>query len=146
MGHGMDDGAYLTRYGRWAALTGMLAVGIPAGHPSVQKALRWILSIQNGWGESCKSDRVKHYVPLGASTPSQTAWMVDTLVTVSTEPIPALRKGVNYLIQSSRLQNWTVSYPTGAGLPGGFYINYHSYRYIWPLLALSHHRNKFLKG
>lgn len=40
-------------------------------------------------------------------------------------------------------RDWPSSYPTGAALPGGFYIHYHSYRYIWPLLALAQYRNKF---
>jgi sporulenol synthase len=150
-----QDGSWFGRwgisyiYGTWAALTGMMAVGVPADHNAVQKALRWMLSIQNedgGWGESCKSDQMKRYVPLGASTPSQTAWMVDALVSVSPQSTSAIENGVDYLIKSSHLLDWRVSYPTGAGLPGGFYIHYHSYKYIWPLLALSHYRNKFLSN
>ncbi|MFL6560503.1 MAG: hypothetical protein ACJ8MO_30875, partial [Bacillus sp. (in: firmicutes)] len=34
-------------------------------------------------------------------------------------------------------------YPKGQGMAGGFYIHYHSYRYIFPLIALSNYRNKF---
>ena len=30
-------------------------------------------------------------------------------------------------------------YPTGTGLPGGFYIRYHSYAHIYPLLTLAHY-------
>jgi sporulenol synthase len=150
-----SDGSWYGRwgisyiYGTWAALTGMLAVGVPASHTVIQRAVEWILSIQNpdgGWGESCKSDVVKEYVPLRSSTPSQTAWMVDALVAASKKNTPYIEKGVQYLIQSGNLHDWTVSYPTGAGLPGGFYIHYHSYRYIWPLLALSHYNNKYIKS
>ncbi|WP_371754400.1 hypothetical protein [Ferviditalea candida] len=39
---------------------------------------------------------------------------------------------------------WTTTYPTGAGLPGGFYFHYPGYRYSWPLLALAHYKNKYL--
>ncbi|MED4585955.1 squalene--hopene cyclase [Brevibacillus choshinensis] len=136
--------AYL--YGTWAALTGMMATGVPTDDPSVQKAVNWLMRQQNadgGWGESCKSDEKQAYVPLGASTPSQTAWAVDALVAVFPEPPPAVERGVQYLLQSGQMQDWTTSYPTGGGRPGGIYFAYHSYRWIWPLLAISHYQNKY---
>lgn len=133
-------------YGTWAALTGMIAVGVDPGHPAVRKAERWLESIQNedgGWGESCSSDRVKTYVPLRASTPSQTAWALDALAAVASKPTPAIERGVDYLLQAADRSDWTAVYPTGAALPGAFYIHYHSYRHIWPLLALARCRRKF---
>ncbi|MFF2015444.1 squalene--hopene cyclase [Paenibacillus sp. NPDC058177] len=133
-------------YGTWAALTGLMAVGVPADHDSVQKGAQWLLSIQNpdgGWGESCHSDRLLHYVPLGESTPSQTAWALDALIATQPKPTPAIDQGIRRLIASMHEDNWKTTYPTGAGLPGNFYIHYHSYRYIWPLLALSHYRKKY---
>lgn len=137
-------------YGTWAALTGLTAVGFPNRHPSIQRAVDWLLQIQNedgGWGESCKSDAIKNYIPLGASTPSQTAWALDALITVYDRPIPAIKKGIQFLIDLGNLnekeKDWRFSYPTGAGFPGNFYIHYHSYQYIWPLLALSHYQEKY---
>ncbi|MFC3746898.1 squalene--hopene cyclase [Paenibacillus sp. GCM10012306] len=133
-------------YGTWAALTGLVAVGVPTSHDSVQKGAQWLLSIQNpdgGWGESCHSDRLLHYVPLGESTPSQTAWALDALIATHPKPIPAIDQGIRKLITSMHEDDWKTVYPTGAGLPGNFYIHYHSYRYIWPLLALSHYRQKY---
>ncbi|GAA3400258.1 squalene--hopene cyclase [Paenibacillus hodogayensis] len=150
--HQEKDGSWYGRwgvcyiYGTWAALTGLVAAGIPAGHEAVQKGVKWLLSIQNedgGWGESCASDRLLRYVPLGASTPSQTAWALDALIAALPHPTAELNKGMNRLIASLREDDWKTAYPTGAGLPGNFYIHYHSYRYIWPLLALSHYRRKF---
>ncbi|WP_199622667.1 squalene--hopene cyclase [Paenibacillus alkalitolerans] len=134
-------------YGTWAAVTGMAAVGVSPYHPSIQKAVRWLLKIQNadgGWGESCRSDMEKRYVSLGVSTPSQTGWALDALISVFKEPIQAIDRGVLFLTESARKQDWTTSYPTGAGLPGGFYFHYHSYRYVWPLLALSHYKKKYM--
>lgn len=133
-------------YGTWAAMTGMTAVGIPADHPAILKATQWLLGIQNedgSWGESCRSDVEKKYIPLGAGTPSQTAWAVDALLSFSPAPTTAIERGIHFLIDSGTIQDWRVNYPTGAGLPGGFYFNFHSYRYIWPLIALGHYLQKF---
>lgn len=152
--HQQQDGSWYGRwgicyiYGTWAAVTGLTATGVSPDYPVIQKAVRWLTSIQNadgGWGESCSSDVKKRYVPLGASTPSQTAWAVDALIAVHEKPTPAIERGIRYLVESGQKTDWTVSYPTGAGLPGQFYIHYHSYRYIWPLLALGNYRRKFMK-
>ncbi|RXZ80410.1 squalene--hopene cyclase [Paenibacillaceae bacterium] len=150
--HQEQDGSWYGRwgicyiYGTWAALTGLIAAGTPARHDAVQKGVNWLLSKQNedgGWGESCTSDRLLRYVPLGESTPSQTAWALDALIAALPYPTAQLNKGVNRLIASLQEDDWKTAYPTGAGLPGSFYFHYHSYRYIWPLLALSHYRRKY---
>lgn len=147
-----DDGSWYGRwgicyiYGTWAALTGMTAVGVASDHPSVRRAAEWLLGIQNpdgGWGESCDSDKRMTYMPLGASTPSQTAWALDALIAVYPRAIPEIDRGVARLIGLLRAEDWATVYPTGAGLPGTFYIRYDSYKYIWPLLALSHYREKY---
>lgn len=136
-------------YGRWgiayihgtgAAIQGMTSVGVAVDHPAIKKGIKWLLDIQNidgGWGESCLSDKVKRYVPLHASTPSQTAWALDALTAAYTKPPMALEKGVEALLQSLERRDWTYTYPTGAGLPGSVYVYYPSNNYIWPLLTLS---------
>lgn len=136
-------------YGTWAALTGLKAVGLPSDHPAVTKGADWLLAIQNadgGWGESCRSDQVEHYVPLYASTPSQTAWALDALIAVHDRPTPEIERGTARLIELLHEDGWASAYPTGAGLPGYFYVRYHSYRYIWPLLALGHYVKKYRGG
>ncbi|MDQ0111674.1 prenyltransferase/squalene oxidase repeat-containing protein [Paenibacillus harenae] len=146
------DGSW---YGRWgiayihgtgAALQGLTAIGVADDHPAVRKATAWLLGIQNpdgGWGESCLSDEVKHYVPLRASTPSQTAWALDGLIAVSPKPTPAIERGISALLQSLDRRDWTYTYPTGAGLPGSIYVHYASNNYIWPLLTLTSYVNKY---
>ncbi|MCE7792874.1 squalene--hopene cyclase [Salipaludibacillus sp. CUR1] len=134
-------------YGTWAAISGLRAVGIRKNHRAVVRGAEWLRFIQNedgGWGESCLSDIQKKYVPLHASTPSQTAWALEALIAVEDKPSHTINKGVEQLIHTVHKTDWTTDYPTGAGLPGAFYIHYHSYRYIWPLLSLSHYRNKYL--
>jgi sporulenol synthase len=135
-------------YGTWAALTGLTAVGVSPEHSAIQKAVKWLKGIQNpdgGWGESCKSDKEKTYVSLGSSTVTHTAWALDTLISTSNEPTSEIIVGVKFLLKNMGHEDWTTVYPTGQGMAGGFYIHYHSYRYIYPLLALSHYRKKYLK-
>jgi sporulenol synthase len=134
-------------YGTWAAITGMRAVEVREGNSSIEKGVHWLEKIQNpdgGWGESCKSDIEKKYVSLGASTPSQTAWALDALISVYDDPTDEINRGIECLIKKLHGQDWTYTYPTGAGLPGSFYIYYHSYNYIWPLLTLSHYLEKYI--
>lgn len=133
-------------YGTWAAVTGLLAVGLPASDPAIQKAVNWLYRIQNkdgGWGESCHSDEKKTYIPLGASTLTHTAWALDALITAAEQPTAAIRKGIAYLLNSIDKNDWTTDYPKGQGMGGAFYIHYHSYRYIFPLIALTHYQKKF---
>lgn len=134
-------------YGTWAALTGLMAAGVSARRKTVLRAVDWLLSIQNpdgGWGESCESDRHMRYIPLHESTPSQTAWALDALISVHEQPTPEIIKGIKRLMTLINENDWQTIYPTGAGLPGNFYVHYHSYRYIYPLLALSHYKKKYM--
>lgn len=132
-------------YGTWAAVTGLVAAG-HSNHPSVRKACDWLKKIQNkdgGWGESCLSDSQKSYVPLNASTLTDTAWAVDALIAAEDQPTEQIQKGIQYLLNSIDKEDWTTVYPKGQALAGSFYIHYHSYRYIFPLMALAHYRGKF---
>ncbi|MFB9762410.1 squalene--hopene cyclase [Ectobacillus funiculus] len=132
-------------YGTWTAVTGMSAIGMPAADPAIQKAVNWLHEIQNpdgGWGESCKSDIEKRYVPLGASTRTHTAWALDILLMTSTQVTPAIERGVRFLIDGKQ-EDWAADYPKGRGVAGIFYIHYHSYEYIWPLWTLVRYRQKY---
>lgn len=133
-------------YGTWGAVTGLKAVGVAKNHPSMQKAAAWLRSIQNadgGWGESCRSDIQMTYVPLKTSTLTDTAWALDALISTADRPTTAIQKGITFLLDSLEKEDWTTDYPKGQGMGGAFYIHYHSYRYIFPLLALAHYRRKF---
>ncbi|WP_226579803.1 prenyltransferase/squalene oxidase repeat-containing protein [Halobacillus litoralis] len=144
--HQEPDGSWYGRwgisyiYGTWSALTGLSAVGLSTGDPCVHNGIQWLESIQNkdgGWGESCLSDEKEQYIPLKASTPSQTAWALDALISVHKQKTPTIERGIDSLLNQLEEETaWTYQYPTGAGLPGKFYVYYHSYNYIWPLLVL----------
>lgn len=146
-----DDGSWYGRwgicyiYGAWSALTGLRAVR-SMEQATIAKAISWLKKIQNedgGWGESCNSDIQRSYVPLGASTLTHTAWAVDALIACTDEHSKEIERGVEFLLENGEKDDWTTAYPKGQGMAGGFYIHYHSYRYIWPLLALGHYRRKF---
>ncbi|MBP3967182.1 prenyltransferase/squalene oxidase repeat-containing protein [Paenibacillus lignilyticus] len=134
-------------YGTWAALTGLIAAGESTNHPQIRKATEWLLRIQlpdGGFGESCRSDHVKRYVPLTYSTLSQTAWALDALVAANDRPIPAMERACDFLLRALDSDApLPRMYPTGAGLPGYIYTRYESYPLVWPLLALANYRGKF---
>lgn len=133
-------------YGTWAAVTGLSAVDIRKDHTQVRKAVQWLYTIQNqdgGWGESCKSDIKKEYIPLKKSTRTHTAWAMDTLIAAEDNPTQEIKRGISYLLETAEQKDWTTAYPKGQGLPGGFYIHYHSYEYLFPLMALARFREKF---
>jgi sporulenol synthase len=69
--------------------------------------------------------------------------VLDALISASEKPTEEIRKGITYLVNSLEKEDWTTSYPKGQGMAGSFYIHYHSYRYIFPLLALSNYHKKF---
>ncbi|MGM9928506.1 MAG: squalene--hopene cyclase [Bacillus sp. (in: firmicutes)] len=134
-------------YGTWAAITGLRATGTARDHPAIVKAIQWLETIQNddgGWGESCVSAELETYVPLTFSTPSQTAWAIDALLTVRNPKSSSVQKGIHYLLNQAIINDEAKYYPTGMGLPGGFYIYYESYNQLYPLLALGHYRKKIL--
>jgi sporulenol synthase len=154
LNHQELDGSWYGRwgicyiYGTWGAVTGLAAVGVPTSDDCIQKAIQWLQGIQNadgGWGESCYSDSNETYKQLGSSTLTHTAWALDTLISVSEQPTSEIRKGISYLLKNLDKEDWTTSYPNGQGMAGAFYIHYHSYRYIFPLLALAHYRKKYEK-
>ncbi|WP_318246439.1 squalene--hopene cyclase [Rossellomorea aquimaris] len=149
-----EDGSWYGRwgvcyiYGTWAAITGMKAVGVPSSHKQIQRAKTWLESIQQkdgGWGESCYSDQKKTFVPLSFSTPSQTAWALESLICIEDKPTPAIDLGVTALLEllNGAAGGINRTYPTGVGLPGNFYIHYHSYQWIWPLITLSRYKEKY---
>ncbi|WNS77587.1 squalene--hopene cyclase [Bacillus sp. DTU_2020_1000418_1_SI_GHA_SEK_038] len=133
-------------YGTWGAITGLRAAGVFPGHRTIAKAVNWLKVVQNpdgGWGESCKSDSDKSYVPLKASTLTHTAWALDALISAYDQPTKEIESGIQFILDNLNKDDWTTDYPKGQGMAGDFYLHYHSYRYIFPLLALAHYKGKY---
>jgi squalene-hopene/tetraprenyl-beta-curcumene cyclase len=52
-------------------------------------------------------------------------------------------RGVAYLVETQRDDgSWDEPWFTGTGFPGNFYINYHLYRLVFPLMALGRYMKR----
>jgi squalene-hopene/tetraprenyl-beta-curcumene cyclase len=140
-----EDGSW---YGRWgvnyvygtgAALPALIAAGVEPSAPCIRRAVRWLESHQNedgGWGEDARSYEDRAYAGRGPSTASQTAWALLALHAAG-ERSDSLRRGIDWLLETQRADgSWDEPQYTGTGFPCDYYINYHLYRLIFPVMAL----------
>ncbi|MDE3070798.1 MAG: squalene--hopene cyclase, partial [Acidobacteriota bacterium] len=139
------DGSW---YGRWgvnhvygtaAAVPALVECGIPVTHEAIRRAVRWLESRQNpdgGWGEDPRSYDAEAARGRGESTASQTAWALIALHAAG-ERSGAVQAGVDWLVATQRPDGtWDEPQYTGTGFPSDYYINYHLYRLIFPVMAL----------
>ena len=117
-----------------------------------------------GWGEDMRSYDDPSLAGRGESTASQTAWALLALLAagegdatgpggahgtpgLGTTPrpaapharqhSPAVERGVQWLIDHQREDGtWDEPQYTGTGFPRDFYLNYHLYRLVFPVMAL----------
>jgi squalene-hopene/tetraprenyl-beta-curcumene cyclase len=141
------DGSWFGRwgvnyiYGTWQAITGLAAVGVPAGDPAIAAGANWLLTRQQpcgGWGESPASYESPQLRGQGPVTASQTAWALLGLLAAGLERHPAVARAVSYLVATQKDDGtWDEPEFTGTGFPRVFYLRYDYYRIYFPLLALS---------
>ncbi|HEX3815355.1 MAG TPA: squalene--hopene cyclase [Mycobacteriales bacterium] len=140
------DGSWFGRwganylYGTGAVLPALVAVGLGQSHPAIRRAVRWLRQVQNadgGWGEDLRSyDAPSEWSGHGDSTASQTAWAMIALLAAGDES-DAVHRGARWLAEAQRADGgWDEPQFTGTGFPGDFYINYHLYRIVFPVMAL----------
>ena len=140
-----DDGSWFGRwganhvYGTGAVVPALVKAGVPPQAPPIVRALAWLEDHQNadgGWGEDLRSYRDSSWRGRGDSTPSQTAWALLAFVAAGERGGDAER-GIRFLVETQRVDGaWDEPYFTATGFPGDFYINYHLYRMVFPLMAL----------
>ena len=140
------DGSWFGRwgvnhvYGTGAVVPALVAAGVPVTHTAIRRAVRWLERHQNpdgGWGEDCRSYDDPDWIGRGESTPSQTAWALLALDAAGAHRSASARRGVQWLIDRQRDDGgWDELHHTGTGFPSDFYIKYHLYRLIFPVMAL----------
>ncbi len=144
--HQEQDGSW---YGRWgvnylygtgAAVPALVAAGMAIGDPVIRRAVEFLERHQNpdgGFGEDIRSYDDPSLAAQGASTASQTAWALLALVAAGEADSDAARRATRWL-SATQLDggSWDEPYYTGTGFPGDFYINYHLYRLVFPVMAL----------
>lgn len=142
------DGSWFGRwgvnyiYGTWCVLSALVALHEKgyAVQDMLDKAVAWLLKHQNedgGWGETCYSYVDQSFAGVGHSTPSQTAWAILALQAAGRSKHAACLRGLTYLQEKQIDGTWEEREHTGTGFPRDFYINYHLYRHIFPLMALA---------
>jgi squalene-hopene/tetraprenyl-beta-curcumene cyclase len=143
--HQEADGSWFGRwgvnhvYGTGAVIPALVAAGFSGREDSIRRAVRWLEQHQNedgGWGEDARSYDDPSWIGRGESTASQTAWALLALDAAG-ERSGAVRRGVRWLVEHQRPDGtWDEPHYTGTGFPSDFYINYHLYRLVFPLMAL----------
>ncbi|MFQ5996199.1 MAG: squalene--hopene cyclase [Dehalococcoidales bacterium] len=144
------DGAW---YGRWGVnyiygtglvLAALQAAGEDMKQGYIRRAVSWLESCQNsdgGWGETCHTYEDPLHRGKGTSTASQTAWALTGLAAAGEYAGNAVRKGINYLINTQREDGtWQEDAYTGTGFPKAFYLRYDLYRIYFPLIALARYK------
>jgi squalene-hopene/tetraprenyl-beta-curcumene cyclase len=139
------DGSWFGRwgvnhvYGTGAAVPALIVAGEDPTSTPIRRAVRWLEDHQNedgGWGEDARSYDDPDWIGRGESTASQTAWALLALHAAGEDSL-ALRRGVRWLSETQRPDGtWDEPQFTGTGFPSDFYINYHLYRLVYPLMAL----------
>ena len=130
-------------YGTWCVMSALAA--LHTGRPMVERAAAWLLGVQNpdgGWGETCYSYTDDSLAGLGRSTPSQTAWAVQSLQLAGHGGHAACQRGLAFLRRTQTNGTWDEPEYTSTGFPRDFYINYHLYRHLFPMLALAGDRSE----
>jgi squalene-hopene/tetraprenyl-beta-curcumene cyclase len=139
------DGSWFGRwgvnhlYGTGAAIPALIAAGQDPASPAIRRAVRWLEERQNddgGWGEDGRSYDDPEWIGRGDSTASQTAWALLALHAAGERSL-TIHRGLRWLAETQRPDGtWDEPQFTGTGFPSDFYINYHLYRLVFPLMAL----------
>jgi len=146
-----SDGSWFGRwganyvYGTGAVVPALIAAGVKRDKPAIRRAVAWLEEHQNpdgGWGEDMRSYDEPALAGRGESTASQTAWALLALLAAEQRADAdvggtAVERGIRWLVDHQRADGtWEEPQYTGTGFPRDFYLNYHLYRLVFPVMAL----------
>ncbi len=130
-----------TLYGTTQAGTGLLRAGESPRSPYLLTAAKKLLGLQNpdgGFGESTLSYLDDNHWGRGASTPTQTAWVLEFLCEMGLRGADAVPKAVSYLLENRcGSESWRDGSVVGTGHPGILYVEYPVYPKVFPVMALA---------
>ena len=90
-----------------------------------------------GFGEDLRSYRERAWRGRGESTASQTAWALLAYDAAGKSTGPrSIARSAGSSRRSGPGGGWDEPHYTGTGFPGDFYLNYHLYRDVFPVMAL----------
>ena len=145
------DGSWFGRwgtnyiYGTWSVLSALNLVDFEDKEVVMKKAVNFLRNCQRkdgGWGEDGET-YYKNYKRFSKkSTPSQTAWAIMGLLAAGEIDSIEVKKGVNFLLQNKKNEEWNENFFTAVGFPRVFYLKYHGYSKYFPLLAISKVKNQ----
>ena len=137
-------------YGTSAALIGLIEAGESPQASYIQRSLSWMESVQNadgGFGETTASYDDPARTGKGLSTPSQTAWVLQGLLEAGRGSSPVAQRAIRYLVgEFHRQGQWIDTSVVGTGHPSIVYLNYPSYPYAFPLMALGKYLGSLQSG
>jgi squalene/oxidosqualene cyclase-like protein len=140
-------------YGAWFGVEGLVKCGEPRNSKSIVAACRFLLEHQRdngGWGEDFTNCYDKAYAAEGmkaygdgGSGVVNTAWALLALAEAECSDVPAIQRGVNFLLQRQLpCGDWPQE-----GIAGVFNracgITYTAYRNVFPIWALARCRSVY---
>ena len=142
------DGAWFGRwgtnyiYGTWSVLCALNAVGVPAGHPAMRKAVAWLQAKQRddgGWGEDGASllgptsRAARARIPRRRRPPGR----VLGLMAAGDVDDASVERGIQLSDRHARPTTapGQEEHYTAVGFPRVFYLRYHGYRAFFPTLG-----------
>lgn len=130
-----------TIYGTTQAGAGLLRAGEDPRAAYLRRAADTLIEFQNpdgGFGESTLSYLDDEHHGRGASTPSQTAWVLEFLCGMRLHGTAAAAAAVRYLVETwSDARGWEDGSVVGTGHPGLLYMEYPVYPKAFPVMALA---------